>query len=109
MLAAGHDCAPFALVCQGGKWTLSDKIDTQVKKTAVSQNSAFNKFKQMDSRAMSTTTVDTELSTIHQNTITTLRAFTVAGNQVTKVSSSGVDGQLIVWDLMVAGMDKLGL
>lgn len=69
LLAAGHDCAPFLVSLKQGQWTLVDKIDAGAKKAAIS-NTAFNKFKQMDSRAQSSVSVDTELNTTHQNTIT---------------------------------------
>ena len=109
IIAAGHDCAPYLFAHRGGQWVLCDKIDTGTKKSVMSSNTAFNKFKQMDSRAQSSTTTDTELNTVHQNTITLVRPYDGAGDKVTKISTSGVDGKLVVWDLMTAGLDRLGL
>ncbi len=70
ILAAGHDCTPFAFANKNNTWMLVDKLDTGVKKSPSSQqNTAFNKFKQMDSKSISTASADTELTTVHQNTI----------------------------------------
>jgi actin related protein 2/3 complex subunit 1A/1B len=80
---------------------LSQKIDSG-KKKEVSSNSAFNKFKQMDTRAQTNT--DQELPSTHQNTITLVRP--LGGSQF---ASSGVDGQLVIWDLLNAGVANLRL
>lgn len=71
IVAAGHDCAPYLISNRNGVWTLVDKIDQGTKKAALtSSNTAFNKFKLMDSRAQSATTTDTEITSVHQNAIT---------------------------------------
>jgi actin related protein 2/3 complex subunit 1A/1B len=45
-----------------------------------------------------------ELGTIHQNTITRIKAFEVGqSGEVTKVSTSGVDGRLVIWNVGGAG------
>lgn len=41
---------------------------------------------------------DTKLTTVHQNTITEVRPFEIVGGEVAKVSTTGVDGMLVVWD-----------
>lgn len=41
---------------------------------------------------------DTKLMTVHQNTITEIRPFEVVGGEVVKVSTTGVDGMLVLWD-----------
>jgi actin related protein 2/3 complex, subunit 1A/1B len=80
---------------------LSQRIDTGKKKES-SGNSAFNKFKQMDSRAQANT--DQELPSTHQNTITSVRPFGKS-----QFTTTGVDGQLVVWDLVNAGISNLRL
>lgn len=132
IVVAGHDCAPY-LVSQknGTTWyahheslvffyiidlltmvnfrELGGKIDTG-KKKEIASNSAFNKFKQMDSRAQQSGGSDAvELTTTHQNTITTTRAYTGSRDRVTQFSTSGVDGKLVVWDLLNAGIAGLTL
>eukprot|EP00842_Homolaphlyctis_polyrhiza_P006396 jgi/Hompol1/6758/HPOL_003715-RA len=102
VVAAGHDCAPYALVYhqQHSQWELTDKIDAGRKKS-VAGNSAFNKFRQMDSRAQQST--DVELTTTHQNTITSVRPYAGHPSAISHFSSSGVDGKLAIWDLLSAG------
>ncbi|KAJ8331435.1 hypothetical protein BDV3_000770 [Batrachochytrium dendrobatidis] len=106
IVAAGHDCAPYLVVFKGTHWELSEKIDAGRKKS-VSGNSAFNKFRQMDSRAQATT--DTELMTTHQNTITSVRPYSGTEQNVSKFTSTGVDGKLVIWDLLSAGIAGLRL
>ncbi|KAL2056693.1 hypothetical protein ABVK25_003087 [Lepraria finkii] len=52
-------------------------------------------FLQMDLKGKSKD--DTQLKTVHQNTIATVRAYDVAGGAVKKFSSSGVDGRVVIW------------
>lgn len=59
--------------------------------------SAMRKFQSLDRQARIGSS-DTTLETIHQNTITGLRLFSS-----TKLSTSGLDGQLVIWDLHVSG------
>ncbi|KAL2916676.1 ARP2/3 actin-organizing complex subunit Sop2 [Polyrhizophydium stewartii] len=106
IVAAGHDCAPYLIANRGSHWELADKIDGGRKKS-VTGNSAFSKFRQMDSRAQAIT--DVELNTTHQNTITSVRPYAGSGTSVSKFSSSGVDGKLAVWDLLSAGIAGLRL
>lgn len=71
IIAAGHDCCPMLFTSKvKGVWEYVDKLDQGSKKASISGNSAFNKFKQMDSKAQSEVNGMTELSTVHQNTIT---------------------------------------
>jgi actin related protein 2/3 complex subunit 1A/1B len=71
IIAAGHDCCPMLFTSKAhGVWDYVDKLHQGPKKSVTSGNSAFNKFKQMDSKAQSENNGGTELSTIHQNTIT---------------------------------------
>ena len=70
IIAAGHDCCPVLFSCKNGVWEFIDKIDQGSKKASLSGNSAFNKFKQMDSKAQSEAFSNTDLKTVHQNTIT---------------------------------------
>lgn len=60
----------------------------------------------MDSRAQTTT--DTDLSSTHQNTITCVRPYSTSGN-ISQFTTTGVDGQLVVWDLLSAGISNIRL
>ena len=91
-------------------------------------NAAFNRFKEADSRGTPTGSSAPgtpfspggpnlagglmggaigggagELLTVHQNTITSVRPYEVGrSDTVTKVSTSGVDGRLVVWSVSAA-------
>lgn len=45
---------------------------------------------------------DTALETVHQNAITCLCLYAGTKGAVSKFSTSGVDGQLVVWDMNVS-------
>jgi len=69
-------------------------------------SAAFNTFRNADSRGLGSSpgggsqlATDTELFTVHQNTITDIRPYEGAPGAVTRVSTSGVDGKLVVWDV----------
>jgi actin related protein 2/3 complex subunit 1A/1B len=104
IIAAGHDCTPVLFQSNGGGWELKGIID-QGKGTAsvASGNAAMNKFKQMDSRAVAGG-AGSALLTVHQNTITCIQK--MGGS---KFSTSGVDGKLVIWDLLNSGMGNLRL
>ncbi|KAH7107616.1 actin-related protein ARPC3 [Auriculariales sp. MPI-PUGE-AT-0066] len=82
-------------------------------------NEAFNRFRNADTRGSvgpspgspvggPDTSGDTELTTIHQNTITSVRAYEYSGaGVVNKVSTTGVDGKLVIWNVVPAGPANL--
>ena len=127
IVAAGHECQPFVFSgnAQSG-WQLVGSLDDPNSNKASGgsrsgfggapspvgrlQSSAFNTFRNADSRGISSSpgspisgpggSGESELFTVHQNTITNIRAYeSVGSGQVTKVSTSGVDGKLVVWDV----------
>ncbi|KAI0703563.1 actin-like protein ARPC3 [Cytidiella melzeri] len=126
LVAAGHDCQPFVFsgTAQSG-WQLVGTLDDPHASKASGggrsgfggapspvgrlQSSAFNTFRNADSRGISSVPGspvsgggggESELFTVHQNTITNVRVYEeLGGGQVAKVSTSGVDGKLVVWDV----------
>lgn len=58
------------------------------------------KFQSLDRQARIENS-DTELDTIHQNAITCLCLYEGTKGNTSKFSSSGADGQLVLWDLQV--------
>ncbi|KAI5900549.1 actin-related protein 2/3 complex, subunit 1 [Schizophyllum commune H4-8] len=106
VVAAGHDCHP--VVFQGdesqgwaGAGTLDDmkSVGAAKAQTVGRLNSgAFNVFKSADSRGQAAAAGSqglTKLPTVHQNTITSVRLYDYNGTQV---STTGVDGNLVIWD-----------
>lgn len=77
-----------------GQLYFVSKLDNTQKKEAAGL-SAMRKFQSLDRQAR-TDTNDNALDSIHQNTINCVRK--VSDNEF---STSGLDGQLVVWDLKV--------
>ncbi|KAG8754214.1 hypothetical protein FRC12_011266 [Ceratobasidium sp. 428] len=122
LVAAGHDCQPVLFSDNGSGWALEGSLDdiTSTKSagprsaSAVGRlnNEAFNRFKNADSRgttgpppipgsAASTSGAGGELLTVHQNTITSVRAYEGTPGNITRVSTTGKDGQLVIWNVSV--------
>ncbi|CAK7209650.1 ARP2/3 actin-organizing complex subunit Sop2 [Sporothrix bragantina] len=99
IIAAGYDCEAFRFQGGEGGWSLVGTLEAKGSGgrpgAGDREESALNMFRQMD--LMGRTKNDTQLKTIHQNTINTIRPFESSGDRVTKFSSSGVDGRVIVW------------
>lgn len=62
------------------------------------------KFRDMDKRALVDNVSNTMLNTIHQNTILEVRIysdFDQRQGKTDKISTVGVDGKMVIWDLKV--------
>jgi actin related protein 2/3 complex subunit 1A/1B len=55
------------------------------------------KFKGLDKRAQAGSS-DSSIVSTHQNAITQIFPLAVAGGNVTKFVTTGVDGRLVIWD-----------
>ncbi|OZJ06378.1 hypothetical protein BZG36_00731 [Bifiguratus adelaidae] len=95
IVAAGHDCVPFLFSRKGDQWALDRSLDEGNKK-ATAGSSVFAKFKQMDLRGQDEDK-DTNLNSVHQNTITELRPYSGQRGATTEFSTSGVDGKICIW------------
>ncbi|KAL2124555.1 hypothetical protein VTJ04DRAFT_920 [Mycothermus thermophilus] len=97
IIAAGYDCEAFRF--RGGEtgWQLVGSIEAKARSSTAAEReeSALNMFRQMDLKGK--VKDDTQLKTVHQNTITMIRPYEEAGGSVTKFSSSGVDGRVVIW------------
>ena len=61
------------------------------------------KFRDLDKKGLlENSTSDTQLDTIHQNTISEIRAYSGSKGGVDKITTVGVDGQMVIWDLKVS-------
>lgn len=69
----------------------------------ISDCSAMRKFQSLDRQARVETS-DTTLETIHQNAITCLCVYKGGKGWASSVSTSGLDGQLVIWDLQVVAL-----
>lgn len=100
LISAGHECYPALWsVNDQGVPTFVNKLD-HAKKKVVAEGSAMSKFKTLDSRATTTESQasETTLETVHQNPITQLSIFAGTKDRVTKFTTTGVDGRLVIWD-----------
>jgi actin related protein 2/3 complex subunit 1A/1B len=97
ILAAGNDCNPTLFQNNGG-WKLVKKLDVPAGAAAskTANNNAFQvwntKIEKGDGPA------ETKLETKHQNCITCICAHKSAGGSVTHYSTSGLDGNLGMWE-----------
>lgn len=82
-----QDCEAYRLSGDEAGWQLVGPVDTKARPGtgSVREESALNKFRQMDIKG--STKNDTQLQTVHQNTISTLRVYEEAGGSVRKFSS----------------------
>ncbi|KAN0123729.1 actin-like protein ARPC3 [Russula decolorans] len=121
IVAAGHDCQPVLFSGGPSGWqALGSLDDTTAPKSSIGgrggvpgsspvgrlNSAAFNTFRNADSRGLGSSpgggtslATDTELFTVHQNTITNVRPYDGAPGGVTRVSTSGVDGKLVIWNV----------
>jgi actin related protein 2/3 complex subunit 1A/1B len=118
IVAAGHDCRPLVFSGTENGWQEAGTLDDPTAPKSPESRSgfgssssvgrlktgAFATFRDADTRGQSSAgsaspTTDTKMLTIHQNTITNVRPYVSSGANVTKVSTSGVDGMLVIWDV----------
>lgn len=97
IIVAGHGCAPLVYNVDGSGITLSMKLDQSQKKEA-SGISAMRIFKSLD-RNSRTENSDTSLESVHQNAITCVCIHSGDKADARKISTTGVDGQLVIWDM----------
>ncbi|CAM1506828.1 Fc.00g064690.m01.CDS01 [Cosmosporella sp. VM-42] len=98
IIAAGYDCEPFRFQGDEGGWQLAGPIESKGRPGMgeAREESALNMFRQMDLKGKAKD--DTQLKTTHQNTISTIRPFEFSGDRVTRFTSSGVDGRVVIWN-----------
>ncbi|XP_033894053.2 actin-related protein 2/3 complex subunit 1A-A [Acipenser ruthenus] len=97
IVAAGHDCCPYQFSYTGpGSLKYIGKIDLPKQNSKVSM-SAMQHFRNLDKRA-TTENENTDLETLHQNSISQLCIVEGDRSKVTKFSSVGLDGDMVVWD-----------
>lgn len=100
IIAAGHNCHLVVFQGDESNWVQSGAIDDPNKNDdkTVGETSALNMFKQLDLKGTLSGN-GSGLKTIHQNTITELRPYQGSSNELTKVSSSGIDGRVVIFNV----------
>lgn len=100
IIAAGYDCEAYRFQGSEQGWQLAGSLEAKGRPGLQDhkEESALNMFRQMDLKGQKGTD-DTKLKTVHQNTISTIRSFQESGGNVSHISSSGVDGRVVIWTL----------
>jgi actin related protein 2/3 complex, subunit 1A/1B len=120
LVVAGHDCEPIVFSGSGpGSWAAVGSLDDPTAGKSAGgasarsgpvgrlNSAAFNTFKNAAERGQVShglpgagqSAGDTVLLTVHQNTITSVRPYAGGLGAVSHVSTTGVDGKLVVWDV----------
>lgn len=102
VIAAGHDCYPVVFEGDAASgWSQTYAIDDPATKQRASaeNQTALNMFRQMDLKGSSSAD-STNLLTIHQNTINVIRPFDGEPANLTRFSTSGNDGKVVVFDVI---------
>jgi actin related protein 2/3 complex subunit 1A/1B len=110
LVGAGHDYSPFLFKNEGGNWKFDKKIDGGGAARAAGgggakrggASSAMSLWKAKDSYGADMN--ETKVNTKHQNAITYLGIVAEGGGKVSKFSTTGLDGKLIVWDAASLGI-----
>ncbi|TKA73037.1 hypothetical protein B0A49_04606 [Cryomyces minteri] len=99
IVAAGYDCEAFKFRGDEQGWEFTGSVESKGRPGLADQReeSALNMFRQMDLKGK--VKDDTQLNTVHQNTISTVRSYAENGGSVSKFTTSGVDGRVVVWSL----------
>jgi actin related protein 2/3 complex subunit 1A/1B len=101
IVCAGYDCEAYRFSGSENGWQLTGSVEKAGAKNGGQQEeeSARNLFRAMDLRGRAGGNEVTKLPTVHQNSINKLRVYQENGGQVQKISTAGVDGRVVVWDL----------
>lgn len=97
VVAAGHSCVPLIYTFDGSKIIFNGKLHNSQKRE-VGGTTAMQRFKLMDSN--SATENDTQLDCLHQNAISWISIVDGDKSGAKKISTSGLDGQLVIWELV---------
>lgn len=97
LVGVGEDTNPVLFqATDSGDWAFGSDLDKSGPAVNTGTTSARDVFKaKVDLGTESAT--DTKLDTLHQNAVTVVSPFTTAGGVITDFSTSGLDGNLIVW------------
>lgn len=119
IVAAGYDCSVYKFSGAEEGWQLTGSLEKDTSATnggrpglEQREESAMNMFRGMDLKGrasgggagggpggLGSGGEDTKLKTVHQNTINTVRVYEEGGGHVSKVSTGGVDGRVVIWTL----------
>ena len=98
LVAAGHGCTPLIFKVDGsGQVGFVSKLEAKENDSTEAKFSARAFFDRRDKIGKDTT--DTVLNTTHQNQISCIQIHVGNKDRAEKISTSGGDGKVVVWDL----------
>ena len=100
IVAGGHGCMPLVYKVDDNaeEITFMASLESAKDGSGAKKLGAMAKFQQLDTLG-SAETKSTELKTTHQNQISCIRILSGDKNGADKISTSGGDGKVVVWDL----------
>lgn len=101
IVGAGHDYVPMVFSHDdNNKLTFMAKLDQPAKKSGDEEEtmSAMQRFRSLDKKA-TTGGKESKSLTTHTNLIKQLSVYESGGGNVSKISSAGMDGRIVVWNL----------
>ncbi|XP_050305490.1 actin-related protein 2/3 complex subunit 1A-A-like [Anthonomus grandis grandis] len=97
IVAGGHDCQPLTYtLTNNNTLTFAGKLDKSLQKKESQGISALSKFRLMEKEARSEQE-DKTLESAHQNPIACFCVYQGVKGKVEKISSSGLDGRVVIW------------
>jgi len=93
IIGGGYDCNPLLFECNGGQWGFSRTLD-KGKETKGGGGNVRDVWKNRTQNNQEDTNTDQELPTRHQNCISVVRK-----TDNNTLSTTGLDGNIVVWDI----------
>jgi len=100
IVGGGHECNPTLLQGKGKSWAYVKKLDTTTAPPLSADNKSSSAFKMFQNKVDKggEEKTETKLTTKHQNCITHVTAYKKNGANVAQYCTTGLDGNLIIWD-----------
>ena len=102
IIAAGNDYYPVVFEGSENGWAYARSIDdpAEAKQHKAKESSALSMFRQLDLKGtVESETGGNDILTLHQNTIYTIRAYAGSPGKVSQISSTGVDGKVVIYNV----------
>lgn len=108
LVTVGYDCCPKLFTHKGSEVKFVHDLDIP-KESDGGKMSAMNRFRNLDKKGGTGDETMTTLKTLHQNTVTQVSVYGGSKAKCDKIVTTGVDGQLIIWDIKSLERSLAGL
>jgi actin related protein 2/3 complex subunit 1A/1B len=99
LMTAGHDCVPVLYGVARGQITKICKLDFGKKAEVSGKFNAMQRFKSLDRNATTEKANDPLDHSLHKNSVTQLQVHSGTKSETHRITTSGMDGLLVIWDL----------